>query len=125
MSIFKLPILFVMLSLWIASSYASDNSVFQTENVPVVLTFKTEQSGDDRSSSIIASINGHYLTIAFTENLGEVSIEIQNASGVPLDISFMDTPSGRQFYIPSTGGYTLIIKLENGDEYHGEFVIED
>ena len=121
----KLPILLAMLSLLVASGLAANLSVIQTEHVPITAKAGTQHGGDDKSSSIIASINGHYLTIAFTENLGEVSIEIQNASGVPLDISFMDTPSGRQFYIPSTGSYTLIIKLENGDEYHGEFVIED
>lgn len=104
----------------IAPSFA--NNLMSKDNLEILAHL---HSGDDRSSSILASINGHYLTIAFSENLGEVSIEIQNASGVPLDISFMDTPSGRQFYIPSTGSYTLIIKLENGDEYHGSFEVTD
>ena len=98
------------------------NNLALEDNLPLLAY---NQSGNDKSSSIIASINGHYLTVAFTESLGEVSIEIQNTSGIPLDVSIMDTPSGRQIYIPLAGSYILIIKLENGDEYHGNFEVSD
>lgn len=121
----KLPILLLTLSLSVAVGHASGTSNFQTEHVPIALTSGTQYNGDDKSSSIIASINGHYLTVAFTESLGEVSIEVQNTSGIPLDVSIMDTPSGRQIYIPLAGSYILIIKLENGDEYHGNFEVSD
>ena len=121
----KLPILLLTLSLSVAVGHASSTSNFQTENVHIALTAGTQHSGADKSSSIIASINGHYLTVTFTESLGEVSIEVQNTSGIPLDVSIMDTPSGRQIYIPLAGSYILIIKLENGDEYHGNFEVTD
>ena len=121
----KLPILLLTLSLSVAVGHASGTSNFQTEHVPIALTSGTQYNGDDKSSSIIASINGHYLTVAFTESLGEVSIKVQNTSGIPLDVSIMDTPSGRQIYIPLAGSYILIIKLENGDEYHGNFEVSD
>ena len=114
-----------MLSFLIVSSHAANISIIQTENVPVVMTAETQHSGADKSSSIIASINGHYLTVAFTESLGEVSIEVQNGDGVPVDLSIMDTPTGFMTYIPLAGRYTLIIKLEDGDEYFGEFEVED
>ena len=121
----KLTTLLFMLSLLIVSSHAANISIIQTENVPVVMTAETQHSGDDKSGSMNVSINGHYLTVAFTESLGEVSIEVQNTSGIPLDVSIMDTPSGRQIYIPSAGSYILIIKLENGDEYHGNFEVSE
>ena len=121
----KLTTLLFMLSFLIVSSHAANISIIQTENVPVVMTAETQHSGDDKSGSMNVSINGHYLTVAFTESLGEVSIEVQNTSGIPLDVSIMDTPSGRQIYIPSAGSYILIIKLENGDEYHGSFEVSD
>ena len=88
-----------------------------------ILARKT--SGDDKSGSMLAYINGHTLTIAFTENLGEVSIEVQNGDGVPVNLSIMDTPTGFMTYIPLAGRYTLIIKLEDGDEYFGEFEVDD
>ena len=121
----KLTTLLFMLSFLIVSSHAANISIIQTENVPVVMTAETQHSGDDKSGSMNVSINGHYLTVAFTESLGEVSIEVQNTSGIPLDVSIMDTPSGRQIYIPSAGSYILIIKLENGDEYHGNFEVSE
>ena len=37
--------------------------------------------GMPKGTSIQASIDGHYLTVAFTENLGQVAIEITTASG--------------------------------------------
>ena len=121
----KLTTLLFMLSFLIVSSHAANISIIQTENVPVVMTAETQHSGDDKSGSMNVSINGHYLTVAFTESLGEVSIEVQNTSGIPLDVSIMDTPSGRQIYIPLAGSYILIIKLENGDEYHENFEVSD
>ncbi len=121
----KLTTLLFMLSFLIVSSHAANISIIQTENVPVVMTAETQHSGDDKSGSMLANINGHTLTIAFTENLGEVSIEVQNGDGVPVDLSIMDTPTGFMTYIPLAGRYTLIIKLEDGDEYFGEFEVED
>ena len=121
----KLTTLLFMLSFLIVSSHAANISIIQTEHVPIVMTAETQHSGDDKSGSMNVSINGHYLTVAFTESLGEVSIEVQNTSGIPLDVSIMDTPSGRQIYIPLAGSYILIIKLENGDEYHGNFEVSD
>lgn len=90
----KLTTLLFMLSFLIVSSHAANISIIQTENVPVVMTAETQHSGDDKSGSMLANINGHTLTIAFTENLGEVSIEVQNGDGVPVDLSIMDTPTG-------------------------------
>jgi hypothetical protein len=82
-------------------------------------------NGYDKSSSILARIDGHYLTIGFTENLGEVSIEIKNEAWVTLNIMYIETPSGLQFYIPLAGRYTVLLKLPNGDEYSGDFEVED
>ncbi len=121
----KLSFLLVMLSLSIVFCYAKCISTSQTEHVPISLKAEAQHSGNDRSGSMLANINGHTLTIAFTENLGEVSIEVQNGDGVPVDLSIMDTPTGFMTYIPLAGRYTLIIKLEDGDEYFGEFEVDD
>jgi hypothetical protein len=38
---------------------------------------------------------------------------------------YIETPSGLQFYIPLAGRYTVLLKLPNGDEYSGDFEVED
>lgn len=81
--------------------------------------------GNDRSSSISASINGHSLYVSFLQNIGEVTIEISNIFGVTLNIEATETPSGYMYYIPLTGTYTVTFTLENGDEYYGEFEVKD
>ena len=121
----KLPILLLMLSLLVASGHAAIISIIQTEHVPIVAIAGTQHSGDDKSSYISASINGHYLNIVFTENLGEVTIKIFNEAGVALDLFMMGTPTGYQFYIPLAGRYTLVLDFADGDEYYGEFEVND
>ena len=78
-----------------------------------------------RGSSIQASINGHYLTVVFTENLGQVAIEVTTSTGAPVDGTSTITPTGIQIYIPNTGDYIVTFTLANGDEYYGEFTVTD
>lgn len=78
-----------------------------------------------RGSSIHASIDGHYLTVAFTENLGQVAVEITAAAGGYVQTSSCLTPNGLQFYIPLAGDYIVTFTLPNGDEYYGEFTVTD
>ena len=78
-----------------------------------------------KGSTIQASIDGHVLSIAFTENLGQVAVEITTATGMPVDSSATLTPNGIQFYIPLAGDYIVTFTLPNGDEYYGEFTVRD
>ncbi|MBP5642911.1 MAG: DUF3244 domain-containing protein [Bacteroidales bacterium] len=121
MAKFKLPILLAMLTLTVAIVQATVITTFLTENVPITLTAGTQQSGVDRSSSILADITGHTLTVIFTQNLGDVTIEVSNEAGFPIDLDLIGTPNGYQCYIPLAGHYTVVFKLDNGDEYSGEF----
>lgn len=85
----------------------------------------TFHGGLDKSSSILASIDGHYLTIAFTENLGQVQVEVTTATGNPVDCLSALTPNGMNIYIPLAGDYIVTFTLPNGDEYYGEFTVTD
>ena len=116
-----------MLCLLLSAAFCNANGAINLveEGAPITIIKGTNYGGPDRSDSMLAYINGHTLTIAFTENLGEVSIEVQNGDGIPVDLSIMDTPTGFMTYIPLAGRYTLIIKLEDGDEYFGEFEVDD
>lgn len=81
--------------------------------------------GIPKGSSIQASINGHYLTVVFTENLGQVAIEVSTVSGISVEFTSTPTPNGVQCYIPNTGDYIVTFTLTNGDEYYGEFTVTD
>ena len=59
----------------------------------------------------------------FTENLGQVTIEITTDTGLPVDFFSTQTPNGVMFYIPNTGSYVITFTLPNGDEYYGEFEV--
>lgn len=112
-----------------ASCYA--NGVKRTGNekemdgIPVDLKKNTGLSGLDKSNTIVASIDGHYLTVAFTENIGQVTIEVTTSTGAPVDYLSIQTPNGYLYYIPHTGDYVVTFTLSNGDEYYGEFSVTD
>ena len=78
-----------------------------------------------KGSSIQATIDGHYLTVVFTENLGQVAVEITTSSGTPVEYLAMTTPNGQVFYIALPGDYIVNFTLSNGDEYYGEFTVTD
>ena len=65
------------------------------------------------------------LTVVFTENLGEVVVEISTATGGNVQIDSCPTPNGLMFYIPFAGDYIITFTLPNGDEYYGEFTVTD
>lgn len=92
---------------------------------PVIIIANIPSNGTDKSAFINASIENHYLTLVFTENLGQVSIEITTAADVPVEALAIATPNGQVFYIARTGDYTVTITLANGDEYYGEFTVTD
>ena len=81
--------------------------------------------GMPKGSTIQASIDGHTLIVVFTENLGQVAVEITTAAGATVDCVLVHTPNGLQIYIPNTGDYIITFTLPNGDEYYGEFTVTD
>ena len=81
--------------------------------------------GVPRGSSILASINGHVLTVTFLENLGNVQVEVTTASGGTVDLTDIWTPNSYIANITNTGDYVVTITLGNGDEYYGEFEVTD
>ena len=82
-------------------------------------------TGTPKGSTIQASINGHMLVVVFTENLGQVAIEVTTASGGTVQTFYTPTPNGVQIYITPTGDYIVTFTLPNGDEYYGEFTVTD
>ena len=80
---------------------------------------------DPKSSSIQATIDGHYLTVVFLENLGTVQIEVTDLNGGTVALTDFHTPTGYIASINNTGSYIVTFTLPNGDEYYGEFEVTD
>ena len=101
-----------------SSSYLSDG------NNQVAIKASSVQ-GVPRTNSILAYIDGHSLTVTFTENLGTVQVEVTTALGDRVEYTPIWTPDSFTTYIASTGSYVVTITLPNGDEYYGEFDVTD
>ena len=59
--------------------------------------------GAPRGSTIQAFINGHTLTVAFSENVGEVAIEITTVAGGLVENLWVHSPNGLQTNLPLVG----------------------
>lgn len=124
----KVTQLVLMLCLILSGAFSYAHGMARTEKEKVMgdprLTIqKAQHGGVDKSENIVASIYGHVLSVVFTENLGEVAVEITTISGATVDYFSMLTPNGAQFYIPNAGNYIVTFTLTNGDEYYGEFEV--
>lgn len=95
------------------------------DGTPIYIKQSVGNNSNDRGQSINTFINGHNLTVAFSQNIGEVSIDISTASGATIFCLSVQTPTGYQYYIPTTGSYVITFTLPNGDEYYGEFEVTD
>ena len=127
----KVTKLVLMLCLILSGAFCHASGVAGQENkkvndgTPVEIIKKLIHGSSDKSNAIIASLNGHCLTVVFNENLGEVDVEITTTTGGYVQANSCITPNGLMFYIPLAGDYIVNFTLPNGDEYYGEFTVTD
>ena len=119
-----------MLCLVLSGALCYAHGVAETENnkgegIPIEVKEKITHGSSDRGNAIIPTLDGHTLTVVFTENLGQVAIEITTASGTPVEHLWTPTPNGVQTYLALAGDYVITFTLPNGDEYYGEFTVSD
>ena len=120
----------LMLCLTLSGAWCFAHGAARTENwkgrdLPIQLIESSSQSCSDKGNAIVPTLHGHVLSIVFTENIGEVAIEISTSAGVIVESHWTITPNGLQTYIPQTGDYIITFTLSNGDSYYGEFTVMD
>ena len=104
----------------------ANNTVTVTED-KLTVRANTDNSNEKTNvaESIFADISGHKLTVAFSQNLGEVSIDISTASGATIFCLSVQTPTGYHYFVQNAGSYVITFTLPNGDKYYGEFEVTD
>ena len=115
----------LLLGLLMPAVWCGASNLGLTDGHSHILIKEGNVQGLPKGSTICAAIDGHLLMVSFTENLGQVDVEITTASGSPVDATSTITPNGIQFYIPLAGDYIVTFTLSNGDEYYGEFTVTD
>ena len=121
----KLQLLILLLGVLLPCVLLGSNEKQIIEQCGPILVQKGSVQGAPKDSSIQATIDGHYLTVVFTENLGQVTVEVSKVSGGETQVESTPTPNGVNFYIYDTGSYIVTFYLSNGDEYYGEFDVTD
>ena len=100
-------------------------STYSNDDYSHITIKESSVQGTPKASSIDATIDGHYLTVVFSENLGTVQIEITDLNGGTVALTDFHTPNGYIAYIYNTGSYIVTFTLSNGDVYYGEFDVTD
>ncbi|MDD7276821.1 MAG: hypothetical protein PUH39_04030 [Bacteroidales bacterium] len=122
----KKRIILIVFMLGVISLGNANNTVTVTED-KLTVRANTDNSNEKTNvaESIFADISGHKLTVAFSQNLGEVSIDISTASGATISCLSVQTPTGYQYFVQNAGSYVITFTLPNGDKYYGEFEVTD
>ena len=102
-----------------------DRSTKEGDGIPIDLLEVSSYTGLSKGNSINPSINGHVLTVVFSENIGQVYVEVSLVGGGETQVESTPTPNGVIFYIPNAGSYVVTFTLSNGDVYYGEFEVTD
>lgn len=121
----KIKQFILLLGLLFQTAWSGANGTLSFDGYSHIEIKESILQGAPKGSSIQASINGHVLTVVFTENLGQVAIEVTTVLGSPVTCMSTYTPNGVILYVTDTGDYIVTFKLSNGDEYYGEFTVTE
>ena len=122
---FKLKHVILLLGLLIPAVWCGASNLGSVDGHSNINIKEGNVHSSPKGNTIQASIDGHTLTVVFSENIGEVAIEIATATGSPVDNLWIVTPNGVQTYLTPNGDYVITFTLSNGDEYYGEFTVTD
>ncbi|MBQ8958464.1 MAG: hypothetical protein IJ057_08205 [Bacteroidales bacterium] len=123
--IFKTFLMLCLMLPMAAWGYANDVTETKKDGTPVLIIKGICHGSGDRGNAIHTTLEGNQLSVVFSENLGQVQVELTTATGAPVDFLSTLTPNGENIYIPNAGDYIVTFTLANGDEYYGEFTVTD
>ena len=121
----------LVLMLWLVLSgafcyaYGEARIGEKKDGTSIVIIKNVSATSSEKGNTITPTLNGHVLTVVFSENLGQVSVEVASISGTSIECLSVLTPNGLQIYIPNAGDYIVTFTLSNGDEYYGNFTVTD
>ena len=120
---FSLKHVALLLGILLSTLWQGAYAISTMDGVSNIFIKDNNVQGSPKGSTIQAYIDGHTLTVVFTENLGQVTVEVTMVSGNPVTCMSTYTPNGVILYVTDTGDYIVTFKLSNGDEYYGEFTV--
>ena len=115
----------LLIALMLTSSWGNALGLAMLDGYSNIQIKESNVQEAPKTSSILASINGHALSVVFTENFGQVFIEVTDTNGGPVDMNDMYTPNGYNAYIHYAGSYIITFTFADGDVYYGEFDVVD
>lgn len=123
---FNLKHVVLLLGLLMSAVWCGASNLVLKDGYSHINIKENNVQGTPKGTTIQASIDGHYLTVIFTQDIGTLAMELDKVSG-PMIFSYpsVQTPDSYQFYLPLTGDYIITFTLTNGDEYYGEFTVTD
>ena len=109
----KVTTLVLMLCLILSGAYsyaygAAKKEIGKGKGTPNLTILKAQHGSPDKSGSIFASIDGHVLSIMFSENLGQVTVEVSTTMAKVImteayGYRYPDCPSGVNLEYPVRG----------------------
>lgn len=121
----KLKKFVLLLGLILPTVWCGANGILLVDGHSVINIKEAHVQSAPKGSSIQASIDDHCLMVTFTENLGQVTIEVTTATGATVDCLSVQTPNGYLYFITNTGDYIVTFTFPDGDVYYGEFTVTD
>ena len=118
--------LIVVFAMMLPVIWCGANPIHSIDGYSAIQIKEAHVTSIPKGNTIQASIDGHWLTVTFTQNIGTLAMELEKASGsVIFNYPWVVTPDSYQFYLNQTGDYIITFTLSNGDEYYGEFTVTD
>ena len=115
----------LLLGLLLSALWCGANDNRMMAGYSTILIKEANVQSTPKGNTIQASIDGHWLTVTYTQDIGTVTMELDKVNG-PVIFSFQTlTPDSYGFYLNQTGDYVITFTLSNGDEYYGEFTVTD
>ena len=123
---FNLKHVALLLGLLMPAVWCGAHGTISMDGYSQIIIKENNLHGIPKGNTIQASLDGHWLSVTFTQNIGTLTMELEKVSGpVIFNYPTVPTPDSYQFYLNQTGDYIITFTLSNGDEYYGEFTITD